>query len=234
MMNQNLKLNLGSSRRAFSSVDLLMIVLALAAIIFVILPRMAKTHAHSAKLSCTNHLKQIGLVYRIWAIDNGNKFPMSVSATNGGTMELAGNGVLWPTFAVMSNELNTPKLLICPKESNPKRVMATTFARSVPSGQPGQPFAGDTNVSYFIGLEADETQPNTILSGDDNFLVNGVPPKSGVLSLWTNSAVAWTKDRHVKQGNIAFADGSVLGASTPKLAEVLVKTGAATNRLAMP
>jgi len=34
---------------------------------------------------------------------------MQVSATNGGTMELVNSGVVWVHFAVMSNELNTPK-----------------------------------------------------------------------------------------------------------------------------
>lgn len=211
-----------------------MIVLALAAIIFVILPTIAKRHARSSKVSCTNNLKQIGLAYLQWAIDNGDRFPMAVSVTNGGAMEAVASGNLTLVYQVMSNELNTPKILICPQETSPKRVTATTFAPFVPAGQFGTPFAGNPNISYFVGLDADEARPDTILSGDDNFLVNGVPPKSGVLSLWTNSAVAWTKDRHVKQGNIALADGAVLGTSTPKLAEVLVKTGMATNRLAMP
>jgi len=233
-MERGFKPNPKNSRRAFSFVDLLMIMAALAGITFLVLPVIARRHARSSKISCTNNLKQVGLAYRQWAIDNGDKFPMSVSVTNGGTMELAENGIVWLTFAVMSNELNTPKILFCPKETNPKRVIATTFAQFVAVGQTGAPFAGNTNVSYFVGLDADETRPDTILSGDDNFLVSGAEPKSGVLLLWTNSQVAWTKDRHVNQGNLALADGSVLGLTTPMLKKTLVKTGAATNRLAMP
>lgn len=233
-MKRRFKSKIGSSRRAFSSIDLLMIVLALIAIAIVFVPMIAKPHARSAKISCTNQLKQIGLGYRLWAIDNGDQFPMAVSVTNGGAMEAVASGNLALVFQVMSNELNTPKILICPEDKSPGRVTATVFAQFVPVGQRGIPFAGNTNVSYFVGLDADETKPDTILSGDDNFLVNGGKPKSGVLSLWTNSPVAWTKDRHLKYGNIGLADGSVQGVSSPKLAEVFVKTGMATNRLAMP
>src|SRR5678816_496209 len=73
------------------------------------------------------------------------------------------------------------------------------------------------NVSYFVGLDADERRPNTILTGDDNFTVGGVKPIPGILSLWTNSPVAWTRGRHVNQGNFAMADGSVLALTTPML-----------------
>jgi len=219
---------------AFSWVDLVIILAALIAMAAVILPSLAKSKARSSKIGCTNNLKQLGLAYRQWSIDNGDRYPMSVSVTNGGVMERIENGVVWPSYSVMSNELNTPKLLICPQETNRKRVMATTFAPSVPPGLSATPFAGDSNVSYFVGMDADEAEPQRILSGDDNFLVSGVKPKHGVLGLWTNSPVVWTKERHVNQGNIGLADGSVMGVNSAKFGEMVVKTGIATNRLAMP
>ena len=148
-------------------------------------------------------------------------------------MERTEGGDVYLNYLVMSNELNTPKLMCCPADN--RRVRATTFAQALPpnSSASATPFASN-NVSYFIGLDADETIPNAIVSGDDNFLVSGVKPKPGLLLLWTNSPVAWTKDRHVNQGNIGLADGSVMGVSSPKLRDALVNTGTATNRLAMP
>ena len=113
--------------------------------------------------------------------------------------------------------------------------MATTFASpfSTAIGQ-AIPFTNNNNVSYFIGLDADERQPQRILAGDDNFTVGSAKPPPGILKLWTNSPVAWTRERHVKQGNIALADGSVSELTTPMLSKALVNTGVATNRLAMP
>jgi prepilin-type processing-associated H-X9-DG protein len=48
------------------------------------------------------------------------------------------------------------------------------------------------------------------------------------------SPVAWNDTRHLKQGNVGLADGSVQGFSSNKLREALANTGVETNRLAMP
>jgi hypothetical protein len=76
----------------------------------------------SSRLGCINNLKQIGLAFRTWAIDNDGQFPFNVSTNAGGTMELCSagrdgvdkNGFLH--LLVMSNELCTPKLLVCPAD----------------------------------------------------------------------------------------------------------------------
>src|SRR6266508_2242932 len=39
------------------------------------------------KISCVNNLKQIGLAFRQWALDNNDRFPFNVPANEGGTME---------------------------------------------------------------------------------------------------------------------------------------------------
>ncbi|MBP9902275.1 MAG: type II secretion system protein [Verrucomicrobia bacterium] len=220
----------------FSMLDALLIVAAVIGIILVILPSMARSRARSSKVSCTNNLKQLGLSFRLWGLDNEDKFPMQVSATNGGAMEQAQLGSAYAVFLVMSNELSTPKILICPEESNPKRVAANAFALSVPPGSRSGllPFTPTNNLSYFVGLDADEVKPETIISGDDNFTVGKVRPIPGLLLLDTNSPVTWTKGRHEYGGNIGLADGSVQSFSTPAFRAALIKTGIATNRLAMP
>jgi len=160
---------------------------------------------------------------------------MHVSVTNGGTMELIGSGSVYMHFLVMSNELNTPKLLFCPAESNPKRQPATTFTATIPPRFGNLvPFTNDNNVSYFVGVDATDTSPQMFLAGDDNWAIRGVKVKRGILSLWTNTPVAWTKDRHVNQGNICLADGSVQGLSSQALMRASQSSGVATNRLAFP
>jgi len=224
--------------RAFSFVDFIMIVVVLAVLAFVMLPLIAKRYAKASKVSCTNQLKQIGLAYRMWAIDNGDRFPMQVAVTNGGVMELIQNGLVYPTYLVMSNELNTPKLLICPAESDRRRVVANSFDQSAPTGATHtyerSPFTNDNNVSYFVGVDADGINPTTLLGGDDNFIVNGINPKSGLLLLQTNIPVSWTDKRHKKRGNLLFADGAVTGTTNPGIQTLLINTGIATNRLALP
>jgi prepilin-type processing-associated H-X9-DG protein len=72
------------------------------------------------------------------------------------------------------------------------------------------------------------------LTGDDNLTIRGVRAKRGTLSLSTNTPIAWTKDRHVNQGNVCLADGSVQGLNNQALTLAFQSTGVVTNRIAFP
>lgn len=217
-------------------IDLLLIIAVVVGLVFVILPQLVKSRAKASRISCTNNLKQIALSFRIWAGDNNDEFPMNVSVTNGGTMEFALRGSIYETFLVMSNELSTPKILFCPMETNPKRQQASIFASAVPPGSPAGivPFTPTNNLSYFVGLDATQTNVQTILAGDDNLMLGKVRARPGLWLLPTNTPPSWSKERHINQGNIAFADGSVQGLTNAGLATALNTAGISTNRLAMP
>jgi hypothetical protein len=202
----------------------MIVVVAFLLVTFFLLPE-PKTREKSERIQCVNNLMQIGVAYWVWAGDNNDKYPMQVSVTNGGVMELVNNGDCPAAFLVISNELktlNTPKILICPADTN--RTIATSFRNGL----------NNSNISYFVGLDADQTNPQMFLSGDDNFAVGGVPAESGLLELSTNTPIAWTKARHKFVGNIGLADGSVQKLTTDKLQQALRRTGIATNRLALP
>lgn len=59
---------------------------------------LAKARERALSVHCVNNLKQFGLATRVWMLDN--------------------NEVLPPDTLSMSNELNTPKILVCPAETN--------------------------------------------------------------------------------------------------------------------
>ena len=221
---------------AFSMIDLLLIIAAVVGIAFVILPWLAKSRSRGSGISCANNLKQINYAFRIWAGDYNDLFPTQVSVTNGGAMELANQGSAYAVFLIMSNELNTPKILFCPKESNSKRRMASVFASTVPPGSPAGivPFTPTNNLSFFVGLDATQTNAQTILAGDDNLMLGKVRPRPGLWLVPTNAPLAWTKERHINQGFFAISDGSVQSLTTAALSSTLSNTGVATNRLAMP
>ena len=70
---------------------LVLIVLALAILGF-LLTRPPGDWRRSSRLGCDNNLKQIGLAFRTWAIDNDGRFPFNVSTNTGGTMEFCATG----------------------------------------------------------------------------------------------------------------------------------------------
>ena len=223
-------------------IEVLVVILVFLMLVAMILPQVARPRMHyrAPRITCVNNLKQVGLAFRVWQGDNNDKFPMQISMTNGGTMELVESGTVWRHFQVMSNELNTPKILFCPADSARQKNMATTWG-DTPFATPGLiAFTGNTNTSYFIGVDAVDTNrtpftnPTMFLAGDRNLAVKNVALPPGLHSLSTNAPVSWTRELHVNQGNVLMADASVQQLSQPGLVEALKNTGTATNRLAIP
>jgi competence protein ComGC len=217
-------MKIASSKKALGLTlfELLIVVAILLLLAAIILPALAKAKARSSHISCVNQLKQVGLAFRVWEGDNGDKFPMSVSVTNGGTMELVESGAVFPHFQVMSNELNSPKILICPNDK--RRHSATNFTSDF----------NDSRLSYFIGVDAAETNSTMLLAGDRNLTLNKTALKQGLIKLRFGDAVGWTGEIHVNVGNVLMAEGSVQQLSQSGLEEALKITGATTNRLAVP
>jgi prepilin-type N-terminal cleavage/methylation domain-containing protein len=217
-----------SRERGFTLAELLVIMAIIALMAIMVYPGGQRDKRKAKQVACMSDLKQVGLGFRIWAGDQTATFPMHRSVTNGGTMEFAVGRDAFRHFQVMSNELQTPQLLICPVDT--ARVQASTFNLAP---QPSKiPFSNNSNLSYFVSIDATDNEPNEILCGDRN-ITNGTRLKNGVLELTTNFPAAWTGEMHRMVGNILLADGSVQG-STVALHAALTNTPAFTNRLLMP
>lgn len=205
-------------RRAFNVFELFVLVTVFAIGSAVLLPVLWRPHV-CCRINCSNNLKQIGLAFTTWALDNGDQFPMAVSTNDGGTKELSAGGKPFAHFAVMSNELSTPKVLVCPNDTN--RRCATNFTSDL----------DNKKLSYFVGLDATSTNATMLLSGDRN-LTNSCRQTNGILVLRPGDAPGWTHKLHKRQGNFLFADGSVLEVSNKMIIAVFL--GPYTNRLSMP
>jgi prepilin-type processing-associated H-X9-DG protein/prepilin-type N-terminal cleavage/methylation domain-containing protein len=203
-------------------VELMIVIAVLAVLIALLLPALARPRIRVKRINCTNNLKQIGLSFRQWTLDNQDQFPMEASITNGGVRELAEQGLVWPVFQVLSNELNTPKILICPADRN--RTNAPDFRRNL----------NPWELSYFVAMDATESQPQMILAGDSDLENNGAKFRPGLVELGTNRLVGWSTNRHNRQGNVALADGSVQSVTDSGLRKLLLGTGNPTNRILLP
>jgi Domain of unknown function (DUF4190)/GYF domain 2 len=122
-----------------------------------LLPALAKAKERAQEINCMNNMTSIGLSFKQWGLDNADQFPWGVSVTNGGTKELAlpGGDNIDPNpihFEVLSNELNTPKILICPADSG--HTAAVQFKNLQAA-----------NVSYQLhsGTNVVDTHPDQVL-----------------------------------------------------------------------
>src|SRR5690349_14906480 len=126
--------------RAFSVLELLIIIAILAILAGLLLPALAKAKEKAKRAQCQNNLKQVGLAFRVWEGDYSDLYPARVPKSKGGVKEDAADA--FRSFQVMSNELNNPKILVC--AADPDRQPAANFIRF-----------SNRNVSYFVGVDAD-------------------------------------------------------------------------------
>jgi prepilin-type processing-associated H-X9-DG protein len=225
-----------------------------------LLPALARAKARAQRASCANNLKEIGISFKTWALDNQDRYPQQVDAASGGPPNQANMmntpydpGYLYQVFGVMSNELSTAKVLTCPSDSdivthtNMLIVANAKQNMTVPgSGSPAQFSLCNRNVSYFLGKDAVENNPQMLLAGDRNIygsyqntakddetVNNGYgdsnPPIGALGQMGTNFAnnavsPCFTGRIHQKQGNLLLADGSVQQVSSSRLRDQLRNT----------
>jgi len=204
---------------SFTLIELLVVLAIVVVLGCLLLPGMRRARQRAFRISCTSNLKQIGLSFKTWSLDNKDRFPSQVLTNQAGELrpDAATNAYLH--FLVMSNELSTPYILRCPADA--QRVLVRDFGK-----------LNNTNISYFVGLDAEDTTPQMFLAGDRN-LTNGLAITNRVLFLATNLQVGWTHELHSGNGNICLADGSVQQFTAARLKEAVTNTSAG-SRLLMP
>jgi prepilin-type N-terminal cleavage/methylation domain-containing protein/prepilin-type processing-associated H-X9-DG protein len=221
-LSQRLRWRMARKRlRAFTLIELLVVIAIIGILASMLLPALSKAKARALRIACVSNQRQMGLAFRMWSDDNESRFPWRLDPLSGGTR---GIPEAWRHFAVISNEISTPKVFRCPTDSS--RDKANDW------GSPGDGFFVMKNqaLSYFAGTEADENMPGMHLLGDRN--VQGTEKQNctvadivGAATVLAPDNSSWGSSLHSPGGNMAMGDGSVQQFSDGGLKRHLRQTG---------
>jgi hypothetical protein len=167
------------------------------------------------RIACVSNLKQVGLAARMWANDHNDIFPSQLSEPI-----RADDTNRLVRFALgFSNELSTPKVLVCPADKERQRIS-------------DWPELTTSNISYFLALGASFTNVG-VLAGDRN-ISGGALLNPHCRVFLARAPAGWTEKVHNLAGNLLLTDGSVQQVTSNGLWKELGLKSNRVVRLALP
>ncbi len=205
-------------RDAFTLLECMVVLAVLCLLmVFIIGPTLIRPKS-AKRINCVNNLKNLGLAFRTMGNDEGEPssrnqklYRLSEAGGKSGSY-LEDPSELWRTFAALSNELATPKIVACPADT--RRSLRNTWQCVATNDRNGA-------LSYALGLHSNEEQPSSILISDRNLSLDGLPVGMVLMTLTTNSPVGFYTNMHNLAGNVLLGDGSVQQLSSRRLRELV-------------
>jgi prepilin-type N-terminal cleavage/methylation domain-containing protein len=202
-----------TNRRGFTLIELLVVIAIIALLAALLLPALAGAKERARRIQCLSNLKQVGAAIKLFGQDTEGAYPWQTSPADGGTYG-PDAGIAWKNFQAVSNDLVTPKVLVCPSDRVTKATV--TDWSDGPDGLANVANRGNA-LSYFVGLDAFEQLPPTFMAGDRN-VAGGTPDQCKSVALFpgvpatllplNDPNIKWGPGSHQLLGILVLSDNS--------------------------
>jgi prepilin-type processing-associated H-X9-DG protein len=212
----------GRSESAFTLVELMACVVAIALLSTVMVSAAVAWNSRGDRVACFNNQRQIANAFIQFSLEHEDTPPWRVPGTEGGTWDQPERDMLWFEYWWLRDSLKTPAILYDPADTRPNGRIASTWDLTPGVGLRSS-LIKNRGVSYPLGYNSYSLVPRSILVTDRNLagLGSTFVSRSGFVVRLNPTQARWFNDVHGLVGNVAFADGSVDAINTLELREVI-------------